>query len=227
MIVKMIVASGKSAGRSIAIKRNKLLIGRAEQCDVRPLSEEVSRRHCAITVGPAEVWVEDLGSRNGTFVNGTKITERTKVVDGDIVRVASLELKVSCTAPTPQAGGSEDDVSRWLMADDQPAGMSDTTRSLTAATDDSADSSSSSIHSAAPQPTPADSSVEGSGSLVSGIDAAAKDESGSGSSRSALEALKAAGNSKPTGLPQGVKKAAADSSRDAAADALKKFFDRK
>jgi hypothetical protein len=227
MIVKMIVASGKSAGRSIAIKRNKLLIGRAEQCDVRPLSEEVSRRHCAITVGPAEVWVEDLGSRNGTFVNGTKITERTKVVDGDIVRVASLELKVSCTAPTPQAGGSEDDVSRWLMADDQPAGMSDTTRSLTAATDDSADSSSSSIHSAAPQPTSSDSSVEGSGSLVSGIDAAAKDESGSGSSRSALEALKAAGNSKPTGLPQGVKKAAADSSRDAAADALKKFFDRK
>ena len=225
MIVKMIVASGKSAGRSIAIKRNKLLIGRAEQCDVRPLSEEVSRRHCAITVGPAEVWVEDLGSRNGTFVNGTKITERTKVVDGDIVRVASLELKVSCTAPTPQAAGSEDDVSRWLMADDQPAGMSDTTRSLTAATDDSADSSSSSIHAAAPQPTSADSSVDGS--LVSGIDAAAKDESGSGSSRSALEALKAAGNSKPSGLPQGVKKAAADSSRDAAADALKKFFDRK
>jgi hypothetical protein len=225
MIVKMIVASGKSAGRSIAIKRNKLLIGRAEQCDVRPLSEEVSRRHCAITVGPAEVWVEDLGSRNGTFVNGTKITERTKVVDGDIVRVASLELKVSCTAPTPQAAGSEDDVSRWLMADDQPAGMSDTTRSLTAATDDSADSSSSSIHAAAPQPTSADSSVDGS--LVSGIDAAAKDESGSGSNRSALEALKAAGNSKPSGLPQGVKKAAADSSRDAAADALKKFFDRK
>jgi hypothetical protein len=224
MIVKMIVASGKSAGRSIAIKRNKLLIGRAEQCDVRPLSEEVSRRHCAITVGPTEVWVEDLGSRNGTFVNGTKITERTKVVDGDIVRVASLELKVSCTAPAPQAGGSEDDVSRWLMADDQPAGMSDTTRSLTPAKDDLADSSSSSIHGAAPQSTSSDSSVDGS--LVSGIDAAAKDESGSGSSRSALEALKA-GNSKPAGLPQGVKKAAADSSRDAAADALKKFFDRK
>jgi pSer/pThr/pTyr-binding forkhead associated (FHA) protein len=226
MIVKMIVASGKSAGRSIAIKRNKLLIGRAEQCDVRPLSEEVSRRHCAITVGPTEVWVEDLGSRNGTFVNGTKITERTKVVDGDIVRVASLELKVSCTAPAPQAGGSEDDVSRWLMADDQPAGMSDTTRSLTPANDEaSADGSSSSIHAASPQPS-SDSTLDGS--FVSGIDATPKDESGSGSSRSALEALKAAGNSKPSGLPQGAgKKAAADSSRDAAAEALKKFFDRK
>ena len=225
MIAKLIVASGKSAGRSIAIKRNKLLIGRAEQCDVRPLSEEVSRRHCAITVGPAEVWVEDLGSRNGTFVNGAKIAERTKVVDGDIVRVGSLELKVSCTMPAPQAGGSEDDVSRWLMADDQPAGMSDTTRSLTPQNDDSvADASASNIHGAIPDPATSDASEDGS--FVSGIEATAKDESGSGSSRTLLEALKA-DKSKPGGLPQGAKKAAADSSRDAAAEALKKFFDRK
>jgi pSer/pThr/pTyr-binding forkhead associated (FHA) protein len=70
MITKLIVATGKSAGRAIAVKRDKLLIGRAEECDVRPLSEDVSRRHCAIHVGPEEVWVEDLGSRNGTFVNG-------------------------------------------------------------------------------------------------------------------------------------------------------------
>ena len=53
MVTKLIVTSGKSAGRSIAIKRNKLLIGRSEECDVRPLSEEVSRRHCAVHVGPA------------------------------------------------------------------------------------------------------------------------------------------------------------------------------
>jgi len=227
MIAKLIVASGKSAGRSIAIKRNKLLIGRAEGCDVRPLSEDVSRRHCAITVGPAEVWVEDLGSRNGTFVNGAKIAERTKVVDGDIVRVGSLELKVSCTMPAAQTPGTEDDVSRWLMADDQPAGMSDTTRSLTPADDDAADSSASNIHGAAAAGSGEPSTDE---SFVSGIAAAPKDESGSGSgsgsSRTVLESLKA-GNAKPSGLPQGVKKASADSSRDAAAEALKKFFDRK
>ena len=230
MIAKLIVASGKSAGRSIAIKRNKLLIGRAEGCDVRPLSEDVSRRHCAITVGPAEVWVEDLGSRNGTFVNGAKIAERTKVVDGDIVRVGSLELKVSCTMPAAQTPGTEDDVSRWLMADDQPAGMSDTTRSLSPADDDAADSSTSNIHGGAASAGSGEPSTDES--FVSGIAAAPKDESGSGSgsgsgsSRTVLESLKA-GNAKPGSLPQGVKKASADSSRDAAAEALKKFFDRK
>ena len=107
MLTKLVVASGKSAGRSIAIKRNKLLIGRAEECDVRPLSEEVSRRHCAVTVGPADVWVEDLGSRNGTFVNGTRIETktRTKVADGDLIRVGSLELRVSCqTAAAARRG---------------------------------------------------------------------------------------------------------------------------
>jgi predicted component of type VI protein secretion system len=229
MIAKLIVASGKSAGRTIAIKRNKLLIGRAEQCDVRPLSEEVSRRHCAITVGPAEVWVEDLGSRNGTLVNGVKITERTKVVDGDIVKVGSLELRVSCAEPAPQGGGSEDDVSRWLMADDQPAGMSDTTRSLTAGPDDSvSEADASNIHGAPSDVAAPESALDGS--FVSGIDGVPKTESPSGSGRStgsvAMQALKA-DNAKPAGLPQGSKKAAPDSSRDAAADALKKFFEKR
>ena len=76
MVTKLIVASGKSAGRSISIKRNKLLIGRSEECDVRPLSDEVSRRHCVVTVGPADAWIEDLKSRNGTFVNGDRIEGR-------------------------------------------------------------------------------------------------------------------------------------------------------
>lgn len=228
MIAKLIVASGKSAGRSIAIKRNKLLIGRAEQCDVRPLSEEVSRRHCAITVGPSEVWVEDLGSRNGTLVNGNRITERTKIVDGDIIKVGSLEVKLSCTVPTAQGGGSEDDVSRWLMADDQPAGMSDTTRSLQAGT--AADDSSADIHAAGSAGSASSSDSTLDGSFVSGITATQNVESPSGSGRSggsaAMEALKAA-NSKPSGLPQGTKKTGGDSSRDAAAEALKKFFEKR
>ena len=73
-----------------SIKRNKLLIGRAEECDVRPLSEEVSRRHCAVHAGVAEVWVEDLGSRNGTRVNGRRLTAPQALADGDVIDVDSV-----------------------------------------------------------------------------------------------------------------------------------------
>ena len=211
MITKLIVASGKSAGRAISIKRSQLLIGRAEECDVRPLSEEVSRRHCAVHAGPTDVWVEDLGSRNGTFVNGVRIKEKTKVATGDLIRVGALELKVSCSDPAA-AAGSEEDVSRWLMTDEEPAGMFDTTQSLRAASVADAAVDSSSIHAEAPI------SSSGSGVTAGGA--------GSGISKSssalAIDAVKES-KSKPGMLPQQPKKGS-DTSRDAAAEALKKFF---
>lgn len=243
MITKLIVATGKSAGRSIAVKKNSLLIGRAEECDIRPLSEDVSRRHAAVHVGPADVWVEDLGSRNGTFVNNEKITAKTKVKNGDLIRVGALELTVSCSEPAPQPTGGEDDVSKWLMADESPAGMFDTTRSLRATTDapggtvTSPDADSSSIHSAAA------TAGDVHGSTISGI-TSVSGSGGSGSTTSkgsgsatkigqtvgdaksdssvAIEALKDA-NAKPGALPAAAKKGTVNS-RDAAAEALKKFF---
>lgn len=217
MVVKLIVASGKSAGRSISVKRNKLLIGRAEECDIRPLSEEVSRRHCAVLVGPADVWVEDLGSRNGTYVNGERIAARTKVVEGDLIRVGALELKLSCTMPA--AAGTGEDVSRWLMTDDKPAAGSDTTAPVPAgqADDSRADAAVSTV-------VPTDG-----GSFVSGIDTAARDDASATSRSTAsltVEALKAA-KASPGALPASQPKKGADSSRDAAAEALRRFFDKR
>ena len=102
MVAKLIVASGKSAGRSIAFKQGKLLIGRAEDCDVRPLGEEVSRRHCVVRVEGEAITVEDLKSRNGTYVHGERVSAaKVTVADGVIIRVGPLELKVSCAAPAP------------------------------------------------------------------------------------------------------------------------------
>lgn len=217
MQTKLIVASGKSAGRAIAVKRSPLLIGRAEECDVRPLSEDVSRRHCAIHVGPADAWAEDLGSRNGTFVNGVRIKEKTKLADGDLVRVGALELKVSCAKPA--AAGAEDDVSKWLMADEAPAGMFDTTqtlRTVPADKDDSSTLDSSNIHSNPPTTAAGSGITSGSGvSSGSGI-------SSKSSSNLAIQAVKES-QSKPGILPAAAKKSA-DSSRDAAAEALRKFF---
>jgi predicted component of type VI protein secretion system len=129
MVGKLIVASGKSAGRAITLKPGQLLIGRADECHIRPLGDEVSRRHCLLRVEEQRITVEDLKSRNGSYVNGVRIESVVQLADGDLLRVGPLELKVSCAAPAPPAAAPhQDDVSRWLMADDEPAGMYDTTQ---------------------------------------------------------------------------------------------------
>lgn len=198
---KFIVNSGRSAGRGIAIKRQKLLIGRAEECDVRPLSEEVSRRHCEIVHGGGQVTVEDLGSRNGTFVNGRKIEVKTTLADGDILRIGSLELKFAAGTPQ-QETGSEQDVSRWLMADDsEPAGL-DTTHAVRGDGDH-------------PQEDRAEQESTPSQELP-------PEDISSTRSTIHVEEIRQS-KEKPGSLPGNAKKQA-ESSRDAAAEALKKFF---
>lgn len=217
MIAKLIVASGKSAGRAISLKNGQLLIGRAEECDIRPLGEEVSRRHCSIVLDAESLTVEDLGSRNGTYVNGAKIEPKTRVTvkHGDVVRVGPLEVTVSADKPAVPA--AVDDVSRWLMADDEPAGMFDTTQTIRAGETPS---------SATPVPVVAaePAVVQAEAAPVAAAANAAPDDSASrAASISAIEALRAS-HAQPGSLPPDAKKAKSDSSRDAASDALKKFF---
>lgn len=66
-------------------------IGRRQDCDFcLPLSM-VSRRHCEISVSKDQVWVRDLGSRNGTFINGQRIDE-TRAKAGDILQVGPVSF---------------------------------------------------------------------------------------------------------------------------------------
>src|SRR4051812_7191446 len=63
-------------------------IGR-EGCDVNLMDPEVSRRHATIRDQGGSLGIEDLGSTNGTFVNGTRITAVTVLNDGDEVRLGN------------------------------------------------------------------------------------------------------------------------------------------
>ena len=217
MGAKLIVVSGKSAGKAIGLKHGKLLIGRADECDVRPLGEEVSRRHCLLETEGDGLGVKDLGSRNGTYVNGVRIEELVQLHDGDIVRVGPLELRVSCDRPAARSNVDGDDVSRWLMADDDPAGISDTTRTIRVV----------GANEAVPGAEDPDHGAEAAGPAPEKAAAAdeAADKSGSVVA-SAIESLLAS-KSKPGALPAGAKGDKSESSREAAAEALKKFFGKK
>ncbi len=71
--------------------RAPVVIGRETACDLTFADPRLSRRHCRVTPTAAGVWVEDLGSTNGTQVNG-RPARRTRLRDGDVIAVGNQAL---------------------------------------------------------------------------------------------------------------------------------------
>jgi pSer/pThr/pTyr-binding forkhead associated (FHA) protein len=94
MQVKFKLLKGSHAGKEVKLPAPKCLIGRNDDCHLKPQSEAVSRRHCVILTTDAEVMIRDLNSRNGTYVNGEKITGDTVLLNGDLVKVGPLEFEM-------------------------------------------------------------------------------------------------------------------------------------
>jgi predicted component of type VI protein secretion system len=109
MELKLIVLAGAKHGLEIPLKKDKFLIGRAKECSLRAGSEAISRRHCAIVRTDGKWTVRDLGSRNGTYVNDTRIAEEVPLAAGDELRVGPLKFHVASIAaakPTAPATGA-------------------------------------------------------------------------------------------------------------------------
>lgn len=94
MQVVLKVVGGKNNGREIAITVPKFVIGRGEEAHLRPTSDLVSRNHTAISVDNGKVVIEDMNSRNGTFVNGEQIAAPHVAKSGDSLRVGRLQFEV-------------------------------------------------------------------------------------------------------------------------------------
>ena len=98
------VISGSRAGQSVGVT-GELIIGR-ENADLTIDDAEVSRRHVAVRLEGGQLEVEDLGSANGTFVNGSRIEDPVKVGGGAKIRVGRTEFEVRGVLPT--RGGKHD-----------------------------------------------------------------------------------------------------------------------
>jgi pSer/pThr/pTyr-binding forkhead associated (FHA) protein len=101
--VQLVVVQGKNEGKTITLPGPVFRIGRGETCHLRPNSERVSREHAEFRISETEVIVRDLGSRNGTLVNGKAITEPIVLRDRDAVQVGPLTFSISIA----EARGSE------------------------------------------------------------------------------------------------------------------------
>ncbi len=100
------VLGGKQHGKLIALLTPKFLIGREDDCQLRPGSELVSRHHCVFSVDDFSVRLRDLGSTNGTLVNGQKIRGEVVLNAGDRVRIGKLEFEIVVRPGVRQAASA-------------------------------------------------------------------------------------------------------------------------
>jgi pSer/pThr/pTyr-binding forkhead associated (FHA) protein len=131
MKVQLVVVRGKPEGKVIPLVGPTFKIGRGETCHLRPNSEQVSREHAEFTIQGDSIVVRDLGSRNGTLVNGKAMTsDACRLKDRDLVQVGPLTFAVAIldapsSATKPVAAGSSakpsaddistDDIDSWLI----------------------------------------------------------------------------------------------------------------
>jgi len=87
---RLVIESGPHQGDEYIIRKPTTLIGRNESCDLVIDDSQVSRRHCQVSWDGVYCTLEDLGSTNGTFINGQLLTAAYALHPGDKVQVANV-----------------------------------------------------------------------------------------------------------------------------------------
>lgn len=91
---QLVVTEGQLAGTSLPLGRSGVLVGRAPECTLVLDDEFASGRHARIFPRPEGWFVEDLGSRNGTFLGGTQVTGAVPVTVGSILRIGRTTIEL-------------------------------------------------------------------------------------------------------------------------------------
>lgn len=90
----MVLNAGKATGQTIPINLAQFIIGRDPQCNLRPASALISKRHCALLMKNGKVFLRDFESTNGTFLNEKPVKGEVPLQDEDILRCGPLQFKV-------------------------------------------------------------------------------------------------------------------------------------
>ena len=230
MQVKLRVMTGSHEGTEIPISGDKFLIGRSESCQLRPKSDSISRKHCIIVIRDGRVLIQDLKSRNGTFVNEKRLpSDRAKILDaGDSVKIGKLVFELVVEhglkgAKKPQVADIGDAAERTVQDSDSRFEEVDVTGWLDEA--DQIDR----VRKLSDPDTRQFRVDDLKQADAESDDETSKDESSdsteiSVSDSSLIERLRQQKKNKKGKLPDNLKRNMTDSSKAAADDALKRFF---
>ncbi len=125
------IQTGKHKGRKVKIKDPEIILGRDEAAKIRIASKDVSRHHCSIQIRDDKLFVNDLKSSNGTFINGKPLTSETELLPGGTLTVGPMTFLLlgdpekTVRKPSVSVGLrpqvdqrlSDDDIASWLVED--------------------------------------------------------------------------------------------------------------
>jgi serine phosphatase RsbU (regulator of sigma subunit)/pSer/pThr/pTyr-binding forkhead associated (FHA) protein len=116
------VIQGPEPGRQLQFDGERTILGRHPECDVVLDAAAVSRQHARIIRESGQYFLEDLGSRNGTLLNGAPITGRRLLHDGDQLVICDLSFQFYGTPPSDMLAGpplSDDSVQLFIDESDK------------------------------------------------------------------------------------------------------------
>lgn len=99
----LVLTSGKQEGKLLEIKLPQFLVGRDPQCQLRPASPLISKRHCAIIQRDGKAFIRDFDSTNGTFLNDEPVKGECELKHDDQLKIGPIQFKVllEASAKTP------------------------------------------------------------------------------------------------------------------------------
>lgn len=108
-MAKIVVAQGLEEQQSISLDKSLVSLGRSATCDIVLPNPVVSRVHAEIIEESGKYYLDDLNSRNGTLLNGTRVTKRSLLKDGDLIQVDEVVLQFSSkdSSLDPNSGDRE------------------------------------------------------------------------------------------------------------------------
>jgi hypothetical protein len=117
------IKGGKRHGSPLKLDGTQFTFGRSSECDLRLSSDAASRKHAVIRLKGDAWYVEDLGSRNGTFLNGKKVSSGA-LRASDVVKFGESGAKIQIIGmdPAPARDAAGDEETRYLrVAGDESA----------------------------------------------------------------------------------------------------------
>lgn len=99
MAYQLVVVRGRSAVGAHRLGPGVTVAGRQEGCQLRIHSSQVSRRHCELFEQAGRLIIKDLGSSNGTFVNGERVDGLRPLNPGDVLIIGNIKFRVEEAQP--------------------------------------------------------------------------------------------------------------------------------